>query len=57
MADIECISSSIVPNDVPNEYDEYFDYVSSELLLESQKDWSEAYQLYCKLMDVSKNGA
>ncbi|XP_046861913.1 uncharacterized protein LOC124455267 [Xenia sp. Carnegie-2017] len=57
MADIECISSSIVPNDVPNEYDEYFDYVSSELLLESPKDWSEAYQLYCKLMDVSKNGA
>ena len=54
-ADIQCITATVVQNDVPNEYHEYFDYVIHELDIESPKNWREAYQLYCKLMYFSEN--
>ena len=49
-ADIQCITVTVVQNDVANDYHEYFDYVIRELDIESPKDWREACQLYCKLM-------
>ena len=55
-ADIQCVTVTVVQNDVPNEYHEYFDYITHELDIESPKDWREAYQLYCKLMHLSENG-
>ena len=55
-ANIQCITVTVVQNDVANEYHEYFDYVIRELDVESPKDWREAYQLYCKLMYLSENG-
>ena len=49
-ADIQCITVTIVQNDVPNDYHEYFDYIIRERHIEYPKDWKDAYQLYCKLM-------
>ena len=53
-ADIQRLILTVAQNDVPNEYHEYFDYDIHELDIESPKDWRDAYQLYCKLMNLWK---
>ena len=36
-ADIQCVSVTVVQNDVPNEYHEYFVYIFMNLILNLQK--------------------
>lgn len=50
------VSQNIIQIDEDNEYKDYFDYVCEKLGIAKSEDWQEAYQLYCKLIDVAENG-
>lgn len=50
------VSQNIIQVDEDNEYKDYFDYVCEKLGIAKSEDWQEAYQLYCKLIDVAENG-
>lgn len=54
--EIDYVCEHIVQDESSNEFKEYFEYVKESLRISDPASWQDAYELYCKLMDIAVNG-